>query len=79
MNFFAWDLNMRINRSNPKRWTGNKRHACTECGYSTMRKADLWKHMVVHTGFRPFTCEICSKSFKRKDHLELHIRTHVQY
>ncbi|GFQ79332.1 hypothetical protein TNCT_31381 [Trichonephila clavata] len=73
------DLNLRINQSNSKRWAGSKRHACTECGYSTMRKADLWKHFVVHTGFRPFTCEVCFKSFKRKDHLELHLRTHIQY
>ncbi|GIY85038.1 hypothetical protein CDAR_524111 [Caerostris darwini] len=60
------------------RMRGSKIHVCSECSYATVRKADLWKHMVVHSGFRPFQCQMCLKSFKRKDHLELHLRTHYQ-
>lgn len=28
-------------------------------------------------GIREFTCETCGKSFKRKNHLEVHRRTHT--
>lgn len=28
-------------------------------------------------GVREFTCETCGKSFKRKNHLEVHRRTHT--
>ncbi|KAL0611171.1 Zinc finger protein 653 [Plecturocebus cupreus] len=30
-----------------------------------------------NTGIREFTCETCGKSFKRKNHLEVHRRTHT--
>lgn len=30
-----------------------------------------------YPGVREFTCETCGKSFKRKNHLEVHRRTHT--
>lgn len=33
--------------------------------------------MLSHNGVRDFTCESCGKAFKRKNHLEVHRRTHT--
>lgn len=49
------------------------RYQCTLCSYSTPLKYDLVKHNVVHTGERPFVCNVCGRRFPRKDNLKRHI------
>lgn len=41
-------------------YSGTKypRYHCTLCSYSTPLKCDLVKHNVVHTGERPFVCNM---------------------
>ncbi|GIY93534.1 hypothetical protein CEXT_717981, partial [Caerostris extrusa] len=53
-----------------------KRHQCTSCGYTSIRSADLKRHIRIHTGERPYPCSICAKSFNRKSHLNNHMRIH---
>ena len=53
-------------------------YKCTypECGDNTYFRntSDLRRHVhSVHTDERPYTCEICNKSFRRLDHYKTHV------
>lgn len=47
------------------------------CGSKTNRLSDLNAHIRIHSGERPFSCEICSKSYQIKHHLTSHIKSHT--
>ncbi|XP_046805284.1 zinc finger protein 724-like [Lucilia cuprina] len=49
-----------------------ERFLCTYCGGSFRTKYGLSRHVVIHTGERPFPCEICQKTFKRPEDLHMH-------
>ena len=37
----------------------------------------LTKHSIVHTGVKPFQCDICDKTCSRKSNLNVHMRIHL--
>ena len=53
-----------------------KTHKCSYCTASFRRKEHLKRHVMIHTGERPFQCNLCTKSFSREDNLTQHLRTH---
>ncbi|KAK4310598.1 hypothetical protein Pmani_017853 [Petrolisthes manimaculis] len=53
-----------------------KVHHCPQCSYSTTFIHNLKRHILRHTGEKPFTCPKCSYTTSRKDLLKEHITTH---
>lgn len=50
---------------------------CSQCSYTTPIMSHFKKHLLIHSGKRPFTCEICCKSFRQKEHLKSHSIVHL--
>ncbi|XP_055304934.1 gastrula zinc finger protein xLCGF3.1-like [Sitodiplosis mosellana] len=57
--------------------TNGKRHKCSLCEYVTTYESNLIRHMLKHTGERPFPCSVCQKRFTQKRNLQSHMKTHV--
>lgn len=51
-------------------------HRCNECGYTTLRSDHFKRHMMRHTGEKPFVCTICSFATSRAVRLKNHMATH---
>ncbi|XP_033830895.2 endothelial zinc finger protein induced by tumor necrosis factor alpha-like [Periophthalmus magnuspinnatus] len=54
-----------------------RRHRCSDCGKSFVRNAELQRHMLIHTGQRPFGCSVCGRGFRVVYQLHSHMRTHT--
>lgn len=50
---------------------------CNICSKSFERNEHLARHMLTHTGNRPFQCDLCNKVFTRKEHLVRHRALHL--
>ncbi|CAL9700148.1 unnamed protein product [Knipowitschia caucasica] len=66
----------------PAQTTGHSKsdqnvHKCSECGKTFTDKLYLKRHLIRHTGRRPFTCSVCKKGFTQNAHLRKHTRCHT--
>nr|XP_019953610.1 PREDICTED: zinc finger protein 770-like [Paralichthys olivaceus] len=52
-------------------------HQCPKCSKFFPSPSKLERHMMIHTGQRPFSCELCGKQFRQKTHLRVHCRVHL--
>ncbi|XP_049884131.1 zinc finger protein 816-like [Pectinophora gossypiella] len=48
-------------------------HACSVCGKRFTTASNMQRHMVSHTGLKPFKCEMCGKCFKHASEKRVHI------
>ncbi|KAL6105417.1 znf770 [Pungitius sinensis] len=55
----------------------HKIHRCQVCLKCFPSISKLQRHLMTHTGQRPFGCDMCSKRFRQKTHLRVHCRTHL--
>lgn len=50
-----------------------RRNVCPHCGKSFAYPKDLRRHILTHTGEKPFGCPFCSHRANHKSNLKMHI------
>lgn len=68
----TWETRAALNKH--KKIHGPREHACEHCSRQFVFRKDLKRHVlsVHHIGGEPLVCDICERSFWRKDHLKTH-------
>ena len=58
-------------------FAGEKPYVCTVqgCGKRFTEYSSLYKHHVVHTHSKPYTCSYCGKTYRQTSTLAMHKRT----
>ena len=50
---------------------------CTQCSFEAIESPSPRIHMRVHNGTKPYHCNLCDSSFRRKTHPKSHAMTHT--
>uniref|UniRef100_A0A2I3GU07 Ras-responsive element-binding protein 1 n=1 Tax=Nomascus leucogenys TaxID=61853 RepID=A0A2I3GU07_NOMLE len=67
-------LTMHIRQHNTD--TGGADHSCSICGKSLSSASSLDRHMLVHSGERPYKCTVCGQSFTTNGNMHRHMKIH---
>ncbi|XP_042892428.1 zinc finger protein 513-like [Penaeus japonicus] len=84
-------IKIQVDREDSYQWTDDRRrsqewqgtastskvHQCPHCSYTTVYIHILKRHILKHTGEKPFTCPYCSYDTTRSDLLKEHIYIHT--
>uniref|UniRef100_A0A4W5KLY8 C2H2-type domain-containing protein n=1 Tax=Hucho hucho TaxID=62062 RepID=A0A4W5KLY8_9TELE len=57
--------------------TQGRNYQCVTCLKCFSAPSKLQRHILSHTGQRPFRCHVCEKAFRQLAHLKLHLNTHL--
>ncbi|XP_043202791.1 zinc finger protein 236-like [Amphibalanus amphitrite] len=68
-------LTVKQRRRRPKTATPSGRTRCKLCEKTFAKPGLLTRHMLIHTGERPFKCEQCDRAFNQKNALKVHIES----
>lgn len=64
------------NKSGNKKRSSKILPVCGICGKKFVCVTTMKRHLVTHTGERPFNCKVCGKQYTQKGNLRVHERTH---
>nr|XP_033790644.1 ras-responsive element-binding protein 1 isoform X2 [Geotrypetes seraphini] len=67
-------LTMHIRQHNTD--VGGTDHSCSICGKSLSSASSLDRHMLVHSGERPYKCSVCGQSFTTNGNMHRHMKIH---
>ncbi|XP_064542019.1 zinc finger protein Xfin isoform X1 [Drosophila montana] len=56
---------------------GRHFYQCQACGKKVQSNYNLRRHMMIHTGERPFPCDLCERRFREFSDLKKHRRRHM--
>ncbi|XP_034098850.2 transcription factor E4F1 isoform X2 [Drosophila albomicans] len=56
---------------------GRNFYQCQACGKKVQSNYNLRRHMMIHTGERPFPCDLCERRFREFSDLKKHRRRHM--
>ena len=65
-----------LNTKNVSGPDANSKFHCDICMKLFVSKRNVQRHMLSHTGEKPWMCEFCFKRFRQKPHLEQHVNIH---
>ncbi|XP_041103824.1 ras-responsive element-binding protein 1-like isoform X2 [Polyodon spathula] len=69
-------LTMHIRQHNSD--SGGADHSCSICGKSLSSASSLDRHMLVHSGERPYKCSVCGQTFTTNGNMHRHMKIHVK-
>lgn len=53
---------------------GSQLHTCLHCNYSSPSVANVRRHMIIHSGERPYACNVCDFRCNQKENLKRHYK-----
>ncbi|KAL4623444.1 ras-responsive element-binding protein 1 [Arapaima gigas] len=67
-------LTMHIRQHNSD--NGGTDHSCSICGKALSSASSLDRHMLVHSGERPYKCSVCGQTFTTNGNMHRHMKIH---
>lgn len=61
----------------PEDMYNSNTYTCRFCGLNCDNPSRLKKHLLSHSGDRPFVCSVCGASFRQKSHVTQHFAIHT--